>query len=350
MRILYGVQGTGNGHTTRARALLPALQQQNIEVDFLFSGREPNGYFNMEPFGAYETRQGLTLKTQAGSVKLWQTATGNNLWRLYKDIKALDVREYDLVISDFEPVTAWAAKRAGVPSLGIAHQYAFLHSVPGSRRAPWLKHALHMVAPVDQAIGLHWDDFDAPILPPMVERAVMPQTVEPSFVLVYLPFEAIDDIRYWLRQFPEQRFVIYAAVEKEEMIENLHFKTFSRAGFCQDMANSEGVVCNAGFGVCSEAIQAGKKLLVKPLANQIEQRANVDALIALGRGMAMEQFGKQVISEWLHSRSVSPLPWPDTAAALARWIAEGRRQTVAQLSAELWNEVAANAGYRRSVA
>ena len=39
MRILYGVQGTGNGHITRARTMLPALQAAGIDVDFVFSGR-----------------------------------------------------------------------------------------------------------------------------------------------------------------------------------------------------------------------------------------------------------------------------------------------------------------------
>ncbi|MEZ9793074.1 glycosyltransferase family protein, partial [Vibrio splendidus] len=40
MKILYGVQGTGNGHIARARAMAVAFRQQNIDVDFLFSGRD----------------------------------------------------------------------------------------------------------------------------------------------------------------------------------------------------------------------------------------------------------------------------------------------------------------------
>ena len=70
MRILYGVQGTGNGHVTRARVMSTALARAGIEVDYLFSGRAPERYFNMEPFGAYQVRQGLTLVTDAGRVLL----------------------------------------------------------------------------------------------------------------------------------------------------------------------------------------------------------------------------------------------------------------------------------------
>ena len=56
MRILYGVQATGNGHITRARVMAPALRNAGIEVDYLFSGRPADQLFNMEPFGDYQTR------------------------------------------------------------------------------------------------------------------------------------------------------------------------------------------------------------------------------------------------------------------------------------------------------
>ena len=49
MRIFYGVQGTGNGHLSRARAMANEfLQYPDISVDWLFSGRERHHYFDME--------------------------------------------------------------------------------------------------------------------------------------------------------------------------------------------------------------------------------------------------------------------------------------------------------------
>ena len=48
MKILYGVQGTGNGHIARARAMSEAFKAHEVQVDFLFSGREPDKYFSME--------------------------------------------------------------------------------------------------------------------------------------------------------------------------------------------------------------------------------------------------------------------------------------------------------------
>ena len=72
MKILYGVQGTGNGHITRARAMAVELAKQNIDVTYLFSGRAPEAYFDMEPFGDYLCYSGLTFATEQGSIKHFQ--------------------------------------------------------------------------------------------------------------------------------------------------------------------------------------------------------------------------------------------------------------------------------------
>lgn len=47
MKILFGVQGTGNGHISRARALNKYLKADGISVDYIFSGRERDKYFDM---------------------------------------------------------------------------------------------------------------------------------------------------------------------------------------------------------------------------------------------------------------------------------------------------------------
>ena len=64
MRILYGVQGTGNGHIARARIMAAAFaQRDDFTVDFVFSGRDEDKYFDMEVFGPYRTFRGLTFIT-----------------------------------------------------------------------------------------------------------------------------------------------------------------------------------------------------------------------------------------------------------------------------------------------
>ena len=45
MKILYGVQGTGNGHVTRARIMAKAFAAKGVEVDWVFSGRPREDFF-----------------------------------------------------------------------------------------------------------------------------------------------------------------------------------------------------------------------------------------------------------------------------------------------------------------
>ena len=122
MRILYGVQSTGNGHITRARAMARALADQGLSVDYLFSGREADQFFDMEGFGAYRLCQGFTLAIENGRLDTLGTLRRLAPRRFLREVRALDLEPYDLVITDFEPVTAWAARLRHKPSVGIGHQ------------------------------------------------------------------------------------------------------------------------------------------------------------------------------------------------------------------------------------
>lgn len=125
MKILYGVQGTGNGHISRAREMARAFATLGGDVDFLFSGRPDNRYFDMDCFGDFQTCRGLTFVTENGEVNRRKTLTGNHLARFARDVRHLDVSGYDVVLNDFEPVSAWAAKAQKVHSIGISTRMLF---------------------------------------------------------------------------------------------------------------------------------------------------------------------------------------------------------------------------------
>jgi len=159
VKILYGVQGTGNGHITRARAMQRALQSAGIEVDWVFSGREPDRFFNMDAFGDYRVFKGLTFCTRNGRVDLIKTFAEASLGQMYQDIQTLDIDRYDLVITDFEPVVAWAARKNNRPCIGIGHQYAFDHAIPKAGNSIATDTIMKWFAPVSLGIGVHWHHF-----------------------------------------------------------------------------------------------------------------------------------------------------------------------------------------------
>lgn len=338
MRILYGVQGTGNGHITRARTMARALAQSSLEVDYLFSGRDPAQYFDMEPFGAYCAYRGLTFRWQDGRIDYSATALNNNLIRLWRDIRRLDLSGYDLVLTDFEPITAWAAKLSNTPSLGIGHQYAFrFDQVPTSGHSFMGASVLKHFAPAQRTLGFHWHHFGSPILPPLIEPPRYPLSCQPDKVLVYLPFESRQRVMAFLRVIRDVQFYIYCAVDGPRDEQNLHLRPYDRETFQQDLASCNGVIANAGFGLLSEAIQAGKKLLVKPMGGQMEQLSNAAAVEALEIGEVMHEFNLKQLREWLSEDSPGPRPYPDVARAIVAWIESGCTMDEKQLARQLWN-------------
>ena len=346
MKILYGVQATGNGHITRARALNKYLSEEpNLEVDYLFSGREPDDFFDMEEFGQYACKKGLTFAYEAGQLKLFRTARQNNIGEFLGDIRSLDLTSYDVVITDFEPITAWAARRAKKTCIGIGHQYAFTHDVPkkGNDLVPSL--IMKMFAPAEMGLGLHWHHFNQPILPPIAEIHDAKEEVEKNKIVVYLGFEDPEEVIQLLEPFDDHLFCFYGPFPKYESRGHIQLKPLSRDGFKQDLATASGVICNAGFELSSEAIQLGLKILVKPLHGQMEQLSNAKAIEDLGLGMAMDTLDPNVVKTWLTQQSAYKVEYPNVAKAIVKWLSSRGWETadsVKSLSLALWDETVAH--------
>jgi uncharacterized protein (TIGR00661 family) len=338
MRILYGVQGTGNGHISRCRTLAQALHRHGVEVDYLLSGRERSDYFDMQPFGDFRALTGLTFITRDGKLDLWQTLTRNHPLRFKQDVQELSLEGYDRVISDFEPVTAWAAHRQGVPVLGISHQASFAHPVPRKGEDWASRLVMQHYAPVNQAVGLHWFHFGCPILPPIID-ALVPQPEDDS-LLVYLPFESIDAIKTLLGRYSAVNFVCFHPdIHESQLCGNLLFHPPGRESFKQALGRCRGVISNGGFELASEALSLGKKLLLKPLKGQFEQASNALTLEMLGLAQVMETLDPGAVHDWLNRESPGRVIYPDVADAVAAWLAAGCVEPLSLLIARLWNRV-----------
>ncbi len=320
MKILYGVQGTGNGHISRARALNKYLREFNVDVDYIFSGRERDKYFDMEEFGDWSCYKGLTFIHEAGELKILRTLKNAQLRQLWRDINSLDIEGYDLIITDFEPITAWAARRKGKTCIGVGHQYAFCHSVPRRGEDFVGKKIMELFAPAKESLGLHWHHFGQPILPPIVDMDHIEDPAVQDKILVYLGFEASDDVIALLQPFTDYQFCYYGAFKEPQQVGHITLKPLSREGFKYDLATSSGVICNAGFELSSEAIQLGKKLLVKPLMGQLEQLSNARAMEELDLAMTMNNLDPEITENWLKNFEAKHVQYPNVAKAIACWI------------------------------
>lgn len=337
MRILYGVQGTGNGHITRALAMAKAFAETpQVQVDYLISGRARNELFGVETLGDYQWRPGLSFATRDGRISILDTISHNPWWQFWHDVNHLDLSGYDLVISDFEPVSAWAAKRQHVPCVGLGRQYCFYHA---HRQLPVnsLQRAMiKQFAPCDLALGTHWQQVSPTTLPPLIEPKHYADQVEKGRYLVYLPFQPLADIKALLARFSDYQFDVYHPNTTHCVTENAVYYAPSRDGFKQAFSKAEGIISNAGFGTSSEALAAGKKLLVKPLKGQFEQQANAHYLASAGLATVAQSLSPSVIAGWLHSSTSAQLTWPEVAPTLAKWLAKGDLNTAQSLSQQLW--------------
>ncbi|MBW3140895.1 glycosyltransferase [Ferrimonas balearica] len=336
MRILYGVQGTGNGHLTRARVIAPAFARAGVEVDYLFSGRPREKFFDMEDFGDFQCKQGLSFSAHKGEISLLRTARDNNLLALWNDIRSLDLSGYDLVLNDFEPVSAWAAKQQGKPCIGISHQNAFNHNVPITGDRWHNRLIMKYFAPTSIALGCHWHHFGCDLLPPFIEE-IAPAATETGKVLVYLPFEDADDIAELLAPLTDNHFVVYhGSAAPTGLPAHVQWNGFCREGFQYDLASCCGVICSAGFELVSEALVLGKKLLLKPLQGQFEQLSNVLALELLGAAESMKTLSPERVAQWLHSPEVEPIVYPQMGDVLVQWLLARRWDDVSGLCKQAW--------------
>jgi uncharacterized protein (TIGR00661 family) len=340
MRILYGVQATGNGHINRSREVVSALKEAGHSVSVLFSGRERSRLWDVEAFEPFSVYKGLTFGVSRGKISYLKTLRSVNPVRFLRDISGFDPDSFDLVITDFEPLSAWIAKHHGIPSIGLGRQYAFRYPIPRPHRDVIAQLVLNYFAPARYSIGLHYYHFNQPILPPIISNLSCGQTKGiPKKILVYLPFEELGDVEQLIQPFNEFDFFVYAAIDKPSQENHISFLPFSREGFVEDLKSCSGVICNAGFTLTSEALHLGKKLLVRPLAGQIEQGSNALALQQLNLGKVMLRLEEKIVGNWLTSPSPQPINYPEVARDVVKWIGEGRWDNSRELVDRVWSKV-----------
>lgn len=302
MKILYAIQGTGNGHLSRAIDIIPCLQKHG-EVDILVSGIQ--GDLKL-PFPVKYELKGLSfIFGKSGGVDLLKTFSRSNPRKLIKNITNLPIEQYKLIISDFEPISAWACYLKNRECIGLSHQAAVL--------CPAFPHPdtvdkvgrliLQQYAPTSINYGFHFRANNGNIFTPVIRQEVRTlESINEGHYTVYLP--AYDDSRLLkaLSHFDEVYWEVFSKHNKKKVIhKNITIQPINSQLFTASMASSAGVLCGAGFETPAEAMHLGKKLLVVPMKNQYEQQLNAAALKEMKVPVIKNIKAKNlsVIEEWL---------------------------------------------------
>jgi uncharacterized protein (TIGR00661 family) len=317
VKILFAIQGTGNGHLSRAKDVYPELARYG-DVDVLVSGIQADVDF---PYPIKYKLHGMSfIFGKKGGVDLLATAARTKLFQLISDIRKFPVEEYDLVINDFEPVSSWACKRKNKPCISLSHQCAVLHEkAPKPAKSDFVgKLVLTRYAPVTAAYGFHFKAFAENIFTPVIRKEIrqLAPTNEGHYT-VYLP--AYDDatIVKHLSQFPDAKWVVFSKHNKEPFTSgNVQVQKIDSTAFIKSMASCAGVLCGGGFEGPAEAMYLGKKVLVIPMQTQYEQQCNAAGAEAMGATaipMLSEQHYK-TIGDWVKTGKPIKVDYPDMIA------------------------------------
>lgn len=313
MRMLYALQGTGNGHLARALQIVPWLKEEFDQVDVLMSGIQTDIKAEFELKYRFHGLSFVFGKN--GGVSYVQSAKQSKPFRLLQDIRTIDLSNYDVILNDFEPITAWACKRNSWPILGLSHQAAVIHKdAPKApkvdRVANWI---LHNYAPAKQSIGFHFEPFADNILPPILTNDIFEGAISnKDHITVYLPAYSNTQLIQFFKQVPELNFECFSKhcrVEEKGM--NYLIKPINREAYTESLKRSKMAFLGAGFEGPSEALALGKKLLVIPMSNQYEQHLNAMYLNKMGYNSALQlnaEHTKEVLLKTFNDQSkVEPL-------------------------------------------
>jgi len=316
MRILYGIQLTGNGHLTRSIHIIRELKERGHDIDIITSGSSSQLRI---PYEVKARKEGLSFfYDRNGGIDWFKTIKKLNFKKFLSEID-FDASGYDLVISDFEPVSAWSARRHKIKSIGIGNQYSLL-----SKNAPRptnpnkiSEQFIKRFAKCDHAIALGYERHDSFVhLPVVDERLAYESASDEGFYLVYLPSIAAERLEEAFSKAGARCRIYSPEVEKET--ESLRKPDSER--FRKDMISCSGIITASGFSTTSEALVLGKKLWSIPIRGQYEQICNAIALRRIG--IFTQDFSEESLLKWIREYKPIRYEWESPIADIADKIEE----------------------------
>lgn len=232
-------------------------------------------------------------------------------------MKDIPVKDYDIVINDFEPVSAWACHFNNKPCVGLSHQAAVLNKKsPRPRETDIVgKSILTNYAPVTDKYGFHFKAYDQNIFTPVIRDEIRraDDIVLPHYT-VYLPAYDDEKIVKFLKEIKAVEWEVFSKHTKKVYTKNnIHIRPINNTEFIKSLVTCTGVLCGAGFETPAEALFLKKKLMVIPMKGQYEQQCNAAALKEMGipvlKKLKMSKVEK--IREWVTNGKIIPVDYPN---------------------------------------
>ncbi len=296
-RIIYGVAGEGSGHSSRAKIIIEHLIAHGHDVRIL---SHDHGYANLSKYFPVEKITGLNLIYKNNEVQYITTAlkTLGKIPGATKSINTIlaliDSFHPDILITDFEPLTALGANIRGIPLLSIDNQ----HIITGTaietpsrfnKEKLIVKNVVRYIVPPADAYFV--TTFFYPtitnrktkLFPPILRNEVLSLTpTNGDYFLVYTTAENKNLIQ--ILEKSNIPCVVYGASKPTGKSTQVVYKPHDQAGFLTDLSGARGIIATAGFSLISEALYLHKPYLALPVEKQYEQILNAYYLKKIGVG------------------------------------------------------------------
>ncbi|RTZ08547.1 glycosyltransferase family protein [Flavobacterium sp. GSP6] len=309
MKIFYAIQATGNGHISRAMQLYPYLQKFG-PVDFFMSGN--NASLKIDLPVKYKS-DGCSLHySKCGGLNYWNIAKNIRPIQMFKDASSLPLKNYDVVINDFDSITSLACKLQKVHSVQFGHQASFASKLTPrpEKKSLMGEIILKHYAPSPQYIGLHFEKYDSFILPPIIkDEIIQAEPKDLKHITVYLPSFQKDCLEKAFNKRSEINFHWFLNdVKLKHTIGNITYYPVNQKQFNQSLINCHGVITGGGFETPAEALYLRKKILSIPIRNHYEQECNAAALKKMGVPVVYEVGDNfdLIIENWLNKDTPTP--------------------------------------------
>jgi len=210
--------------------------------------------------------------------------------------RSIEADKVDLVITDFEPLVARGARRAGVPFLSLDHQH-FITVCDFSGLPMKVQIRVALMAPF---VDMHYTGQEKTIVsgfafPPLKKRAkavqvgvllrrhiIEAEPVHGSHITAYIR-RLTDDAVIKALECCGREVRIYGLGDNSDY-GNIRFKEIDPNGFIEDLSTGDALVTTAGNQLVGESLFLGKPVLALPEPGNFEQHLNGYLLDQLGAG------------------------------------------------------------------
>ncbi len=328
-KILWGVCGIGNGHTFRQ---LPLIEYFSIENDIVIFGYGESYNFYKKKFENHPrvSVEKVAVPFLAGNAQgLDFEATAK---RVDKDIDYQGINaaamaaaqarigKPDLVVSDYEPVSAQYAYAYGAPLVTIDQQSKYLSGdFPAGLNAQCFNDEimrLHMFFPkAEKRLACSFFKVarnpmaaeDVDIVPPVLGDRITGMVRHPGedrkSILVYLSAQqglsqGLEEMRDVFEKFPDIEFHLFSKRPVESSISNLRQYQHGDSRFFSRLQNCSAIITTAGHTLLSEAMHLGIPVYSMPLPIY-EQQMNAHVIHENGFGVSHPCLDEKVLRDFI---------------------------------------------------